>query len=238
MGTRPYLSPISPCIYVIHSPAKDPTQCRPLAQDTPTAGHSKSSEQCRSFVPHSCLNRTTDTPHRINSDISQGLSDSHTDTFNKHPFTHRSFYTQAFTRKRFYTRKLLHTEAFTHRLFYTQTLYTQTLLHTDTFTHRPFYTQPLLCRNSFTHRRFYTQTVLHTSAFTELLLHTDAFTHRPAHVHAVTVKSSLSWPPQQFDGGVKFVPCIWWTCIQYRTGYRSIAQTAVVAIQVAKLKIK
>ena len=67
---------------------------------------------------------------------------------------------------------------------------------------------------------------------------THSSTHPwPAHVHALTAKSSLSWPPQQFDGGVKFVPCIWWTCIQYSTGYRSITHTALVAIQVAKLKI-
>ena len=38
---------------------------------------------------------------------------------------------------------------------------------------------------------------------------THSSTHPwPAPVHAVTVKSSLSWPPQQFDAGVKFVPCI------------------------------
>ena len=125
----------------------------------------------------------------------------------------------------FCLQKLLHTEAFTHRLFYTQT---QTVLHTNTFTQKHFYAQTLLHTDGFTHKRFYTQ----------LLLHTDAFTHRPAHVHAVTVKSSLSWPPQQFDGGVKFVPCIWWTCIQYSTGYRSIAQTALVENQIAKLLTK
>ena len=102
-----------------------------------------------------------------------------------------------------------------------------------------FYTQTLLHTEAFTHRSFYTQRLLHTEDFTQqTLLHTDGFTHRPAHVHALTLKSSSSWPLQQFDGGVKFVPCIRWTCIQYSTGYRSIAQTALVAIQVAKLKIK
>ena len=66
---------------------------------------------------------------------------------------------------------------------------------------------------------------------------THSSTHPwPAHVHALTAKSSLSWPPQQSDGGVKFVPYIWRTCIQYSTGYRSIAQTALVAIQVAKVE--
>ena len=162
-------------------------------------------------------------------------------------FTHRSIYTQtllhtktfthshteAFTHRRFDTQALLHTNAFTYKHFYTQTL-----LHIDAFTRKSFYTQTLLHTEALTHKRFYTQTVLHTRRFyTQSLLHTDAFTHRPAHVPAVTVKSSLSWPPQQFDGGVKFVPCIWWTCIQYSTGYRSITHTALVAIQVAKLKI-
>ena len=138
--------------------------------------------------------------------------------------THRHFYTQTLLHTNTFThRTLLHIDAFTRKSFYTQTLLhtehfdTQTLLHTNVF-----YTQ-----GAFTHNHFYIQT----------LLDTDAFTHRPAHVYAVTVKSLLSCPPQQFDGGVKFVPCIWWTCIQYSTGYRSITHTALVAIQVAKLKI-
>ena len=155
----------------------------------------------------------------------------HTDTF-----THRRFYTQGtFTHRHFYTQALLHTDSFTHRRFctqlllhrrfYTQSFYPQKLLQTEAFTHRRFYT------DAFTHRHFYTQTLLHTDTF-----NTDPFTHRPAHVHALTLKSSLSWPLQQFDGGVKFVPCIRWTCIQYSTGYRSIAQTALVAITSSKVE--
>ena len=112
-------------------------------------------------------------------------------------FTHRRFYTDAFTHKAFThrqkllhtdasTQTLLHTEAFTHRHFYTQTL-----LHTGAaFTHKRLYTQKLLhidaivcIANTFTHRRFYTQKLLHTEAFTQTLLHakllhTEAFTHR------------------------------------------------------------
>ena len=97
-------------------------------------------------------------------------------------FTHRRFYTDAFTHKAFthrsfYTQKLLHTEAFTHRSFYIQKLLhtdasTQTLLHTEAFTHRHFYTQTLLHTGAaFTHKRLYTQK----------LLHIDAFTHRSGH---------------------------------------------------------
>ena len=140
----------------------------------------------------------------------------------------RNFYTHT----RFYTQKLLHTNAFTYKHFYTQTV-----SHTDTFTHRPFYTQTLLHRNTFTHKRFYTQTV-HNHFYTQKLLHTEAFTHRPAHVHAITMKSSFWWLPQHFDGGVKFIPCIRSTFIHYSKDYRSISQTALVAIQESKLKIK
>ena len=59
-----------------------------------------------------------------------------------------TFYTEAFTHRRFYTQTLLHTEPFTHRGFYTQTLYTQTLLHTEPFAHRSFYTPKLLLLSS------------------------------------------------------------------------------------------
>ena len=141
-------------------------------------------------------------------------------------------HTNTYTHTRFYTQKLLHTNAFTHRPFHTQTL-----LHTDRFTHKHFYIETLLHTNAFTHRRF-TITFTHRSFYTQKLLHTEAFTHRPAHVHAVTVKSSFWWPPQYFDGGMKFVPCSRWTFIQYSTDYRSISQTALVAIQESKLKIK
>ena len=87
-------------------------------------------------------------------------------------FTHRRFYTDAFTHKAFthrsfYTQKLLHTEAFTHRSFYIQTL-----LHTDAFTHKRFDTQTLLHTDAFTHRPFYTQTPLHTDTFTHRRFYT------------------------------------------------------------------
>ena len=149
-----------------------------------------------------------------------------------------SSWTKACMEKLLRTNTYTHTHAFTHRSFYTQTLlHTEAFLHTNTFTHRPFYTQTLLHRNTFTHKRFYTQTV-HNHFYTQTLLHTEAFTHRPAHVHAVTVKSSFWWPPQHFDGGVKFVPYIRSTFIHYSTDYRSISQIALVAIQESKLKIK
>ena len=109
-------------------------------------------------------------------------------------FTHRRFYTDAFTHKAFthrsfYTQKLLHTEAFTHRSFYIQKLLhtdasTQTLLHTEAFTHRHFYTQKLLHTDTSTQVHFYTQTLLHTNIFTQkhsytqTLLHRDTFTHK------------------------------------------------------------
>ena len=107
----------------------------------------------------------------------------YTDAFTHKAFTHRSFYTQKLLHTgSFYTQKLLHTNTFTHRRFYTQTLW-----HTDAFTHRRFYTQTLLHTDAFTHRHFYTQTLfthrhfLHTDAlthkhiYTQTLLHTDAF---------------------------------------------------------------
>ena len=51
-------------------------------------------------------------------------------------FTHRGFYIDAFTHRRFYTQKLLHTEPFAHRSFYTHTFldtvaFTQELSHAD-----------------------------------------------------------------------------------------------------------
>ena len=62
------------------------------------------------------------------------------DGFCTDAFTHRHFYTDVFTQRRFYTHKNFHT---------------QTLLQTETFTHRPFHTY------CFTHRRwthgFYTR---------------------------------------------------------------------------------
>ena len=105
-------------------------------------------------------------------------------------FTHRRFYTDAFTHKAFthrsfYTQKLLQTEAFTYRSFYIQKLLhtdasTQTLLHTDTFTHRHFYTQTLLHTGAaFTHKRLYTQKLLHIDAFTQKL----AAKHRMTATH-------------------------------------------------------
>ena len=148
------------------------------------------------------------------------------------PLTQRSFYTQALLHTDTFTHRHFHTDAFTHRSFYTQTL-----LHTEAFTHKHFCTQTVLHTNTFTQKHFYTQTLLHTDG-SQSLLHTEAFTHRPAHAHAVTVKSSFWWPPQHFDGGVKFVPCIRSIFIQYSTDYRSISQTALVAIQESKLKIK
>ena len=120
-------------------------------------------------------------------------------------FTHRRFYTDAFTHKAFthrsfYTQKLLQTEAFTHRSFYIQKLLhtdasTQTLLHTEAFTHRHFYTQTLLHTGAaFTHKRLYTQKLLHIDAivciantfthrrfYTQKLLHTEAFTQTLLH---------------------------------------------------------
>ena len=143
----------------------------------------------------------------------------------KPPYTEKFLYVGAFIHRHFYTQTLSHTDAFTHRSFYTQTL-----LHIDAITHKSFYTQTLLHRNG-------SQSLLHTDG-SQLLLHTEAFTHRPAHAHAVTVKLSFWWPPQYFDGGVKFVPCIRSIFIQYSTDYRSIFQTALVIIQELKLKVK
>ena len=104
-------------------------------------------------------------------------------------------------RKRFYTQTLLHTKAFTHRSFYTdafthkafthRSFYIQKLLHAEAFTHRHLYTQTLLHTNIFAHRRFYTQALLDTSTCT----------HRG--FYALTAKLSLSWPPQQSDGVVR-----------------------------------
>ena len=98
--------------------------------------------------------------------------------------------------------------------------------HTQTHAHKGEGTYT----HTHRHRPTHTQRDRHRTHGTDIRIHT--------HTHALTAKSSLSWPPQQSDGGVKFVPCIWWTSIQYSTGYRSIAETALVPIQVARLKIK
>ena len=98
--------------------------------------------------------------------------------------------------------------------------------HTQTHAHKGEGTYT----HTHRHRPTHTQRDRHRTHGTDIRIHT--------HTHALTAKSSLPWPPQQSDGGVKFVPCIWWTSIQYSTGYRSIAETALVPIQVARLKIK
>jgi hypothetical protein len=102
----------------------------------------------------------------------------HTDVFftDKH-FLHRSFYTQ----------KLLHTKAFTHKGFYTgaftdRHFYTQRRLHTDTFNKQPaFFTQELLHTEAFARKRRIDQYFLCERITPEQLRRnfTAVFAHHP-----------------------------------------------------------
>ena len=104
-------------------------------------------------------------------------------------FTHRNFYTEAFTQK-----KPLHRGAFTHR-----GVYTEESLHTEGLAQGSFYTQKLLHREACTHRSFYTKKPFtQNSFFTEELLPTSLrrlvfISHSVLSVHAPSWHSMLWW---------------------------------------------
>ena len=124
---------------------------------------------------------------------------------------HRSFYTQAFSRRSFYyTEKPLH-ELFPQKIFYTETLLsTEMLLCTGAFTHRRLYTQKLSHREALKHSIFYTDAIIHRnfytrcfytfllgtvfltqrSHYTEQLLHADALTVRRLYTEQLLAEGS------------------------------------------------